>query len=69
MPELQIKDIVYTETALANASSIKKYLFQKFSEKEVDIFFLCLNRLKLLRFPFQNSIRKQIKRRISGVLF
>lgn len=63
MPELQIKNIVYTETALANASSIKKYLFQKFSEKEVDIFFSLLQSFETATFSFPKLYPKTNKKK------
>ncbi len=40
MSEIGIKQIVYTSTSLSNATAIKKYLSNRFSQKEVDHFFL-----------------------------
>ena len=42
MSEIGIKQIVYTSTSLSNATAIKKYLSNKFSQKEVDHFFSLL---------------------------
>ncbi len=53
MPKLRINEVIYTPTALTNASSIKKYLLSKFSDKEVDNFFSLLQSFEsvVISFP------------------
>lgn len=63
MPELNIKNIVYTDIALANASSIKKYLFHKFSAKEVDIFYSLLQSFEMATISFPKLYPKTNKKK------
>lgn len=78
MPELQIKNIVYTELAFANASSIKKYLFHKFSEKEVDVFFSLLQSFEMATISFpklypttnkKKNIRRAVLSKVLSVFY
>ena len=52
MPELKIKQVVYTNTSLKNATAIKKYLLHKFTQKEVDHFFSLLQSFEAAVVPF-----------------
>lgn len=42
MPDRSTLDVLWTDESLKNAVSIKQYLLQKFSEKELDLFYLQL---------------------------
>lgn len=63
MSELIIESVVYTNSALANASSIKKYLFRKFSEKEVAIFFALLQSFEIATISFPKLYPKTNKKK------
>ncbi len=69
MPESKIKEVIYTDTALVNATLIKKYLLYKFSQKEVDNFFSLLKSFELAVVPFPKlypttSKKKNIRRAV-----
>lgn len=69
MLDLKITDVIYSNTALENASSIKKYLLNYFSEKEVDHFFSLLQSFETAVISFPKlyppaSKKKNIRRAV-----
>ncbi len=69
MPKLKIKNVIYSNRALTNAVSIKKYLLHKFSEKEIDYFYSLLESFELAvtslpkLYPTTNK-KKNIRRAV-----
>jgi plasmid stabilization system protein ParE len=69
MHNSKIKEVLYSERALQNALSIKHYLLNNFSRKEVNVFFSLLQSFEavVLKFPklyaatsSKNNIRRAV---------
>ena len=73
MPELKIEEVVYSDRALTNAVSIKKYLLHKFTEKEVDYFYSLLASFEsaVTSFPklYPTTNKKKNIRRLFSVKY
>ena len=63
MPESKINEVIYTDTALKNATSIKRYLLYKFSDKEVDAFYSLLQSFELAVILFPKLYPKTNKKK------
>jgi plasmid stabilization system protein ParE len=69
MPESKSLSVIWTDRALQNAISIRKYIESDFSEKEVESFYLLLNAFEeaVSVFPRlypQTSKKKGIRRAV-----
>ena len=66
MPEKKALTILWTDEALKNASLIKAYLEESFSEKEIGRFYSLLSAFERQFLSSQNFILKQTERLKSG---
>ena len=65
MPDKTVSTVLWTDRALRNASSIKKYLEINFSTREVENFYSLLHAFEIAISAFPNLYPKsKIKRRI-----
>ena len=78
MPKTKIEQVVYTDRALANAVNIKKYLLDKFSDKEVDCFYVLLSSFESAVIPFpklypttnkKKNIRRAVLSKVLSVFY
>ena len=69
MPKPKVASIVWTDRSLQNAISIKEYLSNKFSSKEIDNFYALLQAFEIAVCAFpelypQSGIKKNIRRAV-----
>ncbi|NOU46343.1 MAG: type II toxin-antitoxin system RelE/ParE family toxin [Bacteroidales bacterium] len=78
MPEPKILSVVWTERALQHAISIRKYLQEHFSSKEVDHFVALLRAFEFTVRPhpklypetvFQKAVRRAVLNKVCSVFY
>lgn len=69
MPKSKVAPIVWTARSLQNATSIKEYLVNNFSAKEVEVFYSLLESFEIAVCAYpelypQSGIKKNIRRAV-----
>lgn len=69
MPKPKIASITWTDRSLQNAVSIKEYLSNNFTQKEIDNFYILLQEFEIVVCAFpklypESGIKKNIRRAV-----